>query len=304
MEGLVKERAFVENLNKLPKAGLDRFRSVSIPEQKRIALLDFDGMLNELAKIPAPSPRTAETNLALGNPSNAKASTDSPNNYLIEGAPYALSYDRDKGTPNWVSWHIDSTDLGSVPRNDEFKPDNSLPEGWYRVQPKDYTKSGFDRGHMTPAADRSSNFEENSTSFTMTNIVPQAPNNNRKTWSNLEEYTRELVRQGNEVYVISGGYGSKGTLADGKINIPERTWKVIVVLPNGESDLERITENTRVIAVDVPNSDDVNEDWSTYRTSVDAIEKATGYDFLSNVSTVIQNAIEAKVDQTPLVEGN
>src|SRR5205814_48007 len=137
---------------------------------------------------------------------------------------------------------------------------------------------------------------DNSAVFLMTNMIPQTANNNAGPWNNLEIYCRDLAKQGNELYIVSGGYGSKGTIADGKINIPDRTWKVIVVLPKGDNDLARVTANTRVIAVDMPNSDTVDLDWKKYRTSVDAVEKATGYDFLSNVSTVIQNAIEAKVD--------
>jgi endonuclease G, mitochondrial len=132
----------------------------------------------------------------------------------------------------------------------------------------------------------------------MTNMIPQAAGNNAGPWNDLEMYSRDLAKQGNELYVISGGYGSKGKIADGKIDIPERTWKVIVVLPEGENDLARITDATRVIAVDMPNTEEVKgTDWRSYRTSVDAIEKATGYDFLSNVSNIIQNKLEANVDK-------
>jgi DNA/RNA endonuclease G (NUC1) len=297
-QSLDYERSFVKNIDGLPQEAAEKYRSLSLPEQQRLSALNKGQIIKELDGVAVPEQKTPELNVALGNPSSATASIDNPNNYLIERSPYALSYNRDKAGANWVSWHTDSLDLGSVPRTDDFKPDAELPEGWYRVQPTDLKGTGYDRGHMIPAADRSASFEDQEATFTLSNILPQASNNNQKTWSALEGYSRDLVREGNEVYVIAGGYGSKGTLQDGKINIPDRTWKVIVVLPKGENDLARITENTRVIAVDMPNSNDINEDWTTYRTSVDAIEKATGYDFLSNVSTVIQNVIEARVDDT------
>jgi endonuclease G len=69
------------------------------------------------------------------------------------------------------------------------------------------------------------------------------------------------------------------------------------VLPEGENDLARITTSTRVIVVDMPNSQGIrNHDWRQYRTSVNAVEGFTGYDFLSNVSITIQSVIETRVD--------
>ena len=67
---------------------------------------------------------------------------------------YALSYSRDRGTPNWVSGHLNKDWLGTADRQDDFRSDPALPEGWYRVTASSYTGSGFDRGHSTPSADR------------------------------------------------------------------------------------------------------------------------------------------------------
>jgi endonuclease G len=139
----------------------------------------------------------------------------------------------------------------------------------------------------------------------MTNMVPQAPNNNQRTWAALETYERDLVNAGNEVYIICGAYGTGGTgsnggvtntLDNGHVTVPARMWKVIVVLPQGSNDLGRITTSTRVIAVNTPNINSLSTDWKIYRTSVDAIESATGYNLLSNVSSSIQGVIEARVD--------
>jgi endonuclease G, mitochondrial len=79
--------------------------------------------------------------------------------------------------------------------------------------------------------------------------------------------------------------------------VPAQTWKIIVVLPEGDNDIKRITTSTRVIAVLVPNSQSCSEkEWGEYRVSVDQIEKLTGYDFLSNVPGAVQRVIEARVD--------
>ncbi|MDQ3290712.1 MAG: DNA/RNA non-specific endonuclease [Bacteroidota bacterium] len=245
--------------------------------------------------------------LTLGNPSNATVDPSNYNNFLLEKPQYVLSYSRDTSIPNWVSWHVSTDWLGSAPRQDDFKADESLPGDWFRVSPGSYTSSGFDRGHNCPSADRTRSQEDNSATFLMTNMIPQAPDNNRNTWANLEEYTRSLVEQGQEVYVIMGNYGSGGTgsngfartIDDGRIRVPKQIWKVLVILPEGNDDLNRISANTRVIAVDTPNSNGVNSDWSLYRTSVDAIEKATGYDLLSSLPEDLQQVLEANIDKGP-----
>lgn len=246
---------------------------------------------------PAQASTTASNQMLLGNPSGATTSTANYANYLIQRGEYALSYNRDAGIPNWVSWHLDSTDIGSADRCDCFSPDTSLPSGWYRVTTSNYTGSGYDRGHMAPSGDRTSSDAHNQATFVMTNIIPQHADNNQGPWASLENYARSLATAGSELYIISGGTGSKGTIASGKVKIPAYTWKVIVVLTKGSNDLSRITTSTRVIAVLMPNTSGIRSNtWQSYRTTVDKIESMTGYDFLSNVSTSIQSVIEAKTD--------
>ncbi|TPE43600.1 DNA/RNA non-specific endonuclease [Pontibacter mangrovi] len=245
--------------------------------------------------------------VALGNPSNATAEVSDFNNFLMVKPQYVLSYSRDRGTPNWVSWHLSSTWTGSAPRQDDFRADMALPADWYRVSASSYTGSGFDRGHNIPSADRTRTMEDNSATFLMTNMIPQAPNNNRNTWANLEDYTRDLIDDGMEAYVIMGSYGIGGvgsngavnTIDNGRVTVPKNIWKVIVVLPEGDNDINRISTSTRVIAVNTPNVNSIDSDWGTYRTSVDAIEQATGYDLLSALPDEIENSLESKVDTGP-----
>lgn len=244
---------------------------------------------------PTPTPVPSE-HLTMGNPSNAVTNVNQPNNYLMEKPQYSLSYSRDNGGPNWVSWHLDTSWLGSTPRQDDFRADTTLPTGWYRVLGTDYSGSGFDRGHMCPSADRTITVTANSATFLMTNMIPQLPANNQGVWANLENYSRSLVSQGNELYIISGGHGLQFFIANGHVAVPAQTWKVIIVLPTGSNDVSRVTTSTRTIAVVVPNSGTINSDWRTYRVSVDQIEAITGYDFFSNVPSAIQNVIEGQVD--------
>ncbi|WP_170934768.1 DNA/RNA non-specific endonuclease [Hymenobacter gelipurpurascens] len=254
-------------------------------------------------------PTIDNVNLALGNPSGAVADPSYPNNYLLAKPQYVVGYNRDQGKPNWVSWHLEAADVVSLAnRQDDFRNDTSLPDGWYQVQGTSYVGSGFDRGHNCPSADRTSSVENNSATFLMTNMMPQAADNNQGPWAVLEGYTRDIL-PGNEVYIICGSYGVGGTgvngymesIDQGRITVPNRTWKVIVILPVGDNDASRVSATTRVIAVDMPNTNGIrNTSWGTFRTSVDAIEQATGYDLLSQLSVEVQTAIESKVDAGPV----
>jgi len=246
--------------------------------------------------------------LALGNPSKAATDINTPNNYLLRKPQYTLSYSRDRGTPNWVSWHLDATDIGGAQRQDDFRADETLPAGWYRVHEDSYRSSGFDRGHNTPSADRTSSQENNSATFLMTNIIPQAPTNNQQTWNNFEQYTRTFTDTGHEVYLIMGNYGVGGsggnggttnTLDNGRVTVPSRVWKIAVILPIGDNDVSRISATTRIIAIDTPNSNSINTSWGAYRVSIDEIEAATGLNLLSNLPASVQAAIEAVVDNGP-----
>lgn len=250
---------------------------------------------------------TDDDNMALGNPSGATTNIAYPNNYLMVKPQYVFSYNNSKHIPNWTSWHLDTGDLGSAPRQDDFRKDTSLPAGWYEVAATEYSGSGFDRGHMCPSADRTATIADNSATFLMDNMIPQAPNNNQITWANLENYERTLVAAGNELFIICGGYGSGGTGSNGYkttvgngVAVPAKTWKIIVVLSNGSNDVGRVTTSTRVIAVLMPNDQTCNSHpWSYYRTTVDNIESLTGYNFLSSVSSTIQSTIEARIDNGP-----
>ncbi|ALD21281.1 DNA/RNA non-specific endonuclease [Hymenobacter sp. DG25A] len=250
---------------------------------------------------------TRDGNLALGNPSGAITDAAQYWNYLLVKPQYTLSYHRDRGTPNWVSWHLSSAWLGSAARQDDFRADNTLPAGWYQVLASSYSGSGFDRGHNCPSADRTGSISDNSATFLMSNMIPQAPRNNQQTWASLENYCRTLAGQGNELYIIMGQYGKGGTgsagyfttINSGRVTVPNRIWKVIVVLPNGTGDAARVSSSTRVIAVDTPNDNGLSTSWGSYRTSVDAIEQATGYNLLSAVSSTVQSTIESRIDSGP-----
>ena len=230
--------------------------------------------------------------LPLGNPSNAVFNPSSPNNYLMSGEYFSLSYNREKGIPNWVMWRLNKNSFGEADRQNDFRPDDRLPDGWTKVTPSDYVKSGYDRGHFCPSADRSNSEGANSTTFLMTNMAPQTHALNAGPWEKLESYSRSLARRNTTVYIIAGQYGEKGKLKN-KVTIPTNFWKIIIAVPSGES----INQDTRLIAVDMPNDEGISaKNWRDYKTTVRQIEQKTGYNFLNVFPNEVQNALETKVD--------
>lgn len=250
---------------------------------------------------------TRDDNMAMGNPSGAVTDFSARENYLIVRPQYTLSYNARKGTANWVSWHLSTAWKGDYRRRDLFSTDAAIPEQWYRVKTKDYTNSGFNRGHLCPSDDRDASRRDNEATFQMTNIIPQSPACNQRTWHDLERYCTELALAGNELYIVAGphgkrGQGSNGTataIAAGKVRVPKYVWKAILILPNGCDDITRVNTSTKVIAVIMPNRENVNtKEWFEYCVTVDALEKLTGYDLFSNVPDDIEDVIEGRVTST------
>ena len=248
---------------------------------------------------------TRDSNIAFGNPSNAN--TSSSTNYYLAKPDYILSYNNNRGTANWVSWHLSSAWLGNTSRCNCFRSDQNLPNNFFKVTSSDYTNSGFDRGHMCPSADRNSSPTSNSNTYFMTNIAPQAPDNNQRSWASFENYLRSLTLQGNEVYIIAGVAGSGGTgrngfastIDNGNITVPDSFWKVALILPNGNNDISRVTTSTRVIAINIPNDQGISTNWTNFRTSVNTIENLTGLDLLENIPNSIESVLESRVDNGP-----
>jgi endonuclease G, mitochondrial len=262
---------------------------------------------------PQPTPPSGEPpstfanrNVRFGKPAEAKADPESRNAYLIERPQYVLSYNDSTKNPNWVCWNLNKGDLGKAQRNLRFVPDPDLPAGFDRVAHGDYDGSGFDRGHMCASADRADSEENNDVTYYMTNVVPQAPNCNQKGWRLLEEYCRTLARQGNELYIACGPHGRGGVGRDNerhlhigrttKIEVPESVWKVVLVLPNKEAVP---TQESRTIAVWMPNDQSVTTEWKSYIVSVAEVERRTGYRFFMWLLGDPGLAMKRRVDAGP-----
>ena len=266
---------------------------------------------------PPPIVNVDDDPLNLGNPTNAQAWASFPENYLKNNGYYKLAYSRSRGIPVWVGWHLQSSDWGSTPRQDDFRADTDLPTGWYQVQSYSYSGSGFDRGHNCPSADRTSTVAANSSTFLMTNMIPQAPTLNQGPWAGLEDFIRNtLVGTNNEAYIMMGnlsrgGYNSSGilfnTIDGGYVAVPAKIWKVIVVMPKGNNDLTRINSGATVLAVDMPNDNRLyttgnQSAWRSYIVTVNTLEgeaNALGVplNLFQNIADSIRPLLKAKLYQ-------
>lgn len=247
-----------------------------------------------------------EFQMPLGNPSGATANSNNHEHYLSQRRVLAMDYDDHEGEPNWVSWDLTAEDIGHVKRS-PFHTDAELPATFRHVKDGDYVHSGFDQGHLCPSPDRTANAADNAEVFTMANIIPQMGDNNQGVWEKLESYCRELAKSGNELLIICGPAVFPGVRVNGTgpVFVPERTWKIVVVVPGGAGPvLSRINASTRVIAVDIPNVTGIRHDpWQNYLVSVNLLEKLTGYQFFTALKPDLAALLKSKVDgqATPVV---
>lgn len=271
-------------------------------------------------------------NTALGIPkyTGADVLTDEQE-WIISRPAYVLSFNHERNIPNWVAWHLDDNDTGNHPRPDYFNSDPALKPEWEPVAYYDYQykKTGFERGHMCPNGDRNGNSSMQQETFYLTNIVPQAINNNHGPWKRLESQIRyNYAYKDKEVYIIAGPSTENGGESvpdysgefphDGgyyesienahedrqiSIDVPEYLWKILIAIPKGDNDLERINytpEIAEVYAVWMPNSDTecINANgyykrYQEFEVDIDFIEEMTGYDFFSDLDDAVEARLES-----------
>jgi DNA/RNA endonuclease G (NUC1)/PKD repeat protein len=272
-----------------------------------------DGVYGEVpfTVIPADAPTSAvyRNHIEFGAPTD-----NTPDDELIlTKRQYVESYNKNRGGPNWVSWDLNATQFSGVPRCDCFSADQTLPSDVYHVVDFDYRNGLYDRGHMVQSESRTTTDQENASTFLLTNILPQGAENNQGPWSKFENYLNDLARgtagdpTKHEIYIIAGGrYGfNPGTLkGEGKVFIPDYTWKVAVIVPEGKGLADvHSTGDLKVIAVEMPNliseggpASSIgirNNPWEQYQTKVDKIEAETGYDLLSALPDRIELLVES-----------
>lgn len=210
------------------------------------------------------------------------------NEIILMKSQFSLSYNTKTMCPNFVCWHLtDERTRGDLRRPDDFTPDASLAPS-LQVTTHDYTSSGYDRGHMCPAADNKNSQAAMLESFSMTNVCPQRHDLNEGDWNELEQMCREWARNYGDLYICCGPiFDSDSPAKIGKrnrqiqVSVPDRFFKVVLMMG----------KNPRAIGF-IFNNDGTRKDLRSYAVSVDKVEQITGIDFYPQLPDETENKVE------------
>lgn len=208
----------------------------------------------------------------------------STTNQIVKHTYYSLSYSEAHEQAEWVYYILTKGMVQGVQkRKDQFRSDPSVTSGSATL--KDYKGSGYDRGHLCPAADMKMNNMSMSESFYMSNMSPQEPSFNRGIWKKLEAKVRDWALE-EDTNVVTGGVltSSKGTIGANEVTVPKYYYKVIYD-PTGDE---------KMIALILPNEKS-NEQLVNYVVSVDSVEKLTGIDFFPDLDDEVENRLESEL---------
>lgn len=209
----------------------------------------------------------------------------------IKNLGYTSSYNTSYGIPNWVAYELTRSEAASheAERTNKFQADPKVIGK--SASNSDYKGSGYDKGHMAPAADMKWSKTVMEQSFYFTNICPQAPGLNRGAWKDLEEEIREWVIRDSALVIICGPLFTKEPIKyipETHVAIPDAYFKVVC---------SPYTEEARAIAFVFPNNK-ASKHPREYVVTIDSVEKMTGMDFLSQLPDEIENEIEKTSNYT------
>lgn len=184
---------------------------------------------------------------------------------LICRQEYVAVYDPQHRIPRVVGEYLATTELGgNVPRANNFMPDPDLPEH-ESAAPNDYRGSGYDRGHMAPAADFSTDEQAMQESFYLSNIVPQNGPMNRGIWADLESAARDCAKREGGLFILTGPVlGTQPDIIGSGVAVPDALFKVVV---SGRSVRAFVIENH-----EQPDS----ANFERYEVTADEVQQMTG----------------------------
>lgn len=207
---------------------------------------------------------------------------------ILKRTGYVASYNKTTLLPNWVAWHLTAERTeGSAKRSGvDFAEDTEVPEP--RATDWDYYNSGYDRGHMCPAADNKWSKKAMEESFLFTNMCPQNGNLNRGDWNEMEMACRKWAKKYGDLYIVCGPILYKGkhkTIGKNKVVVPEAFFKVVL----------RTGDNPQAIGFIYKNTSG-NRPKDSYVNTVDEVERITGIDFFSSLPDDVEKNVEATAD--------
>jgi endonuclease G len=203
---------------------------------------------------------------------------------------FTFRYDTTLRRSVWVAHVLTRGDVESdnAERRNRFVIDPDIRDrGWPYARTSDYTRSGYDRGHLVPSADRLAAQAENDATFRMSNIAPQAPALNQGLWNSLEQQVRQLAVRFDSLWIVTGTLSRPEPLriGAGGVAVPDAFYKVILARERDGS--------FRSIAFLVPNGSPGGT-FGEYAASVDEVEKQSGIDFFPALPEAIEAPVEAQ----------
>ncbi len=207
-----------------------------------------------------------------------------PNSVMKSYEGFTVSFNPDNHTPEWVGWELlgEETDGGSS-RYNKFWHDDEI-EGCAFTE--DYRNSGYDRGHICPAADQKWSEMAMKECFVMTNIAPQAHDLNAGAWSTLEKKERLWAQRDSALVIVAGPVykpEDRERIGETGVRVPSAFFKVL---------LAPYVDSPRAIGFLYPNMKSPGN-MENYACTVDEIEQLTGFDFFSNLPDSIENYVES-----------
>lgn len=204
---------------------------------------------------------------------------------IVEHTYYTLCYNEKTEQADWIAYKLTKVNLENAKfkRKDNFRKDPDVKTT--SATPEDYKGSGYDRGHLAPAADFTWTKEGMSESFYMSNMSPQEPGFNRGIWKKLEENVRKWAKSNEEVFVVTGPIfkGKNEKIGKNKVVVPDQYYKVVLELTGKEvKGIGFILDNKKS-----------SEALKTYAVSIDQVEGITGLDFFPNIPDALENKIES-----------
>jgi len=204
---------------------------------------------------------------------------------FIRHAGYSLLYAEEYEQARWVAYELTDAETENVyKRTNKFVPDPMVSTG--SATNADYKRSGFDRGHLAPAADMEWSATTTAESFYYSNMSPQTPGFNRGIWKQLEEQVRDWATDYGAIYVVTGPVLTKGlpTIGPDEVAVPQYYYKVI---------LEYNAGGVKGIGFVLANEGS-KEPLQTFAVSIDEVEKLTGIDFYP----LLDDEQEAVIERT------
>jgi endonuclease G len=206
---------------------------------------------------------------------------------IVHHGWYALSYAEDHEQAEWVVHEIRQDRLNEnwAARPNSFRPDFDVRTE--SATPRDYNGSGYDRGHLCPAADMGFDEQAMDETFLMSNMSPQVPAFNAGVWRELEELSRDWGRKFKKIYVVTGPVLTEralGQIGQTRVTVPARFYKVLYA-----------PDQHRAIAFVLPNAVS-NRPVMDYACSIDEVEKVTGMDFFPKLLNGLNEELEGSFD--------